>query len=56
MDFDGNRFASPIWCYIVFPLIGAIVAAIAFRVHIKLDNQALKEEQVAGVAEEVVAS
>ena len=56
MDYDGNRFASAIWCYIVFPLIGAAIAAIMFRIHIKLDNQALKQEEVHAAAEEVIVS
>jgi len=52
MDYDGNRFASCIWCYIIFPLIGAIVAAVSFRVHIKLENMALKQDaSEAAVAE-----
>lgn len=42
VDLNGGRYASPIWCYIVFPLIGAIIAALFFRVHISLDNRALK--------------
>lgn len=44
MDYDGTRFASAIWCYIIFPLIGAMVSALVFRVHIKMDNMALKQD------------
>lgn len=42
MDANGNGFASLIWVYIVMPFIGAILAAIFFRIHIYLDNKALK--------------
>lgn len=42
---NGGRYASPIWCYIVFPLVGAIIAAIMFRMHIKMDNRALKQAE-----------
>lgn len=44
-DLNGGRYASPIWCYIVFPLVGAVFAAIFFRMHIKLDNRALKQAE-----------
>lgn len=43
MDANGNGFASLIWVYIVMPFIGAILAAIFFRIHIYLDNKALKQ-------------
>ena len=41
-NLDGNRYASAIWCYIAFPIIGAILAAILFRIKVALDNRALK--------------
>lgn len=56
MDANGNGFASLIWVYIVFPLIGAITAAIWFRIHIWMDNKALEgggappAQPVAGVS------
>jgi len=43
VDLNGGRYASAIWCYIVFPLIGAIIAALFFRMHISIDNRALKQ-------------
>jgi hypothetical protein len=43
MDANGNGFASLIWVYIIFPLIGAAIAALSFRVHIYLDNKALEQ-------------
>jgi len=39
---NGNGFASLIWVYIVFPFVGAIIAAVWFRIHIYLDNKALQ--------------
>jgi glycerol uptake facilitator-like aquaporin len=42
--FNGNRFASAIWCYIVFPLIGGIVAALFFKMHIAMDHRASVQE------------
>lgn len=47
-DLDGNRYASAIWCYIVFPLIGAIFAALLFRLHVSMDNRALKQREAIG--------
>ena len=41
MNLNGNGFASLLWVYIVFPLVGAFIAAIVFRIHIALDNKAL---------------
>lgn len=41
-NLNGNRYASAIWIYAVFPLIGAMFAALFFRVHIYLDNKALR--------------
>jgi glycerol uptake facilitator-like aquaporin len=43
MDANGNGFASLIWVYIIFPLIGAAIAALFFRVHIYLDNKSLEQ-------------
>lgn len=42
MDANGNGYASIIWVYILFPLLGGIVAAIWFRVHIYFDNKAME--------------
>lgn len=42
MDNNGNGFASLIWVYTVFPMLGAIIGAIFFRLHIKMDNKALQ--------------
>lgn len=42
MDANGNGFASLIWVYMVFPLFGAILAALVFRIHIWMDNKALQ--------------
>jgi hypothetical protein len=53
MDANGNGFASLIWVYIIFPLIGGIIAAVWFRLHIYLDNKALEPaggRAAAGVA------
>jgi len=44
---DGGRYASVIWVYIIFPLCGAILAAILFRLHVYLDNRALKQDVIA---------
>ena len=52
MDANGNGYASLIWVYMVFPMIGAAVAALWFRVHIYLDNKAL--EQPADARPEVI--
>lgn len=41
--YNGGRYASLIWVYIVFPLLGGIVAALFFRFHIHQDNKALEE-------------
>ena len=54
MDANGNGFASLIWCYIVFPLIGAVIAAIWFRVHIYLDNKALEQPAAEEIRQVVV--
>jgi glycerol uptake facilitator-like aquaporin len=43
MDANGNGFASLIWVYIIFPLIGGAIAALFFRVHIYLDNKSLEQ-------------
>jgi glycerol uptake facilitator-like aquaporin len=51
MDANGNGYASLIWVYMIFPFIGAAVAALWFRIHIYLDNKAL--EQPAGAARPV---
>lgn len=40
---NGNGFASLIWVYMVFPFVGAIFAAFFFRMHIYLDNKAIRE-------------
>ena len=45
MDNNGNGFASLIWVYMVFPLIGATLAALFFRLHISMDNKALQQVQ-----------
>ena len=47
-DLNGTRYASLIWVYIIFPLLGAIAAAFAFRLHVSLDNKALRQASVAG--------
>jgi hypothetical protein len=52
MDANGNGFASLIWVYIIFPLIGGAIAALFFRIHILLDNKSL--EQPAPVVQQVV--
>jgi len=54
---NGGRYASPIWCYIVFPLVGAILGALFFRLHVKMDDRALKkqEEPANAAAPEVAA-
>ena len=52
MDANGNGYASLIWVYMVFPMIGVAVAALWFRVHNYLDNKAL--EQPAGDRPEVI--
>ena len=49
-DLNGGRYASTIWCYIVFPLVGAILASLMFRLHIKMDNRALKQAEEPPVA------
>jgi glycerol uptake facilitator-like aquaporin len=53
-DANGNSFASLIWVYIIFPLIGGVIAAIWFRVHIYLDNKALEQPDSAGPRPDVV--
>jgi len=45
-DLNGNRYASASWCYIAFPMIGAIFAALFFKLHVSLDNRALKQKEV----------
>eukprot|EP00347_Sterkiella_histriomuscorum_P012485 403368395 len=55
-DLDGNRFASACWCYIAFPLIGAIFAAILFRIRVALDNRALKQRDIGVEGREEVAA
>jgi glycerol uptake facilitator-like aquaporin len=42
-DQNGNGFASLIWVYMAMPLIGAIFAAIFFKINIFFDNRALKQ-------------
>ena len=49
MDNNGNGFASLIWVYMVFPLVGAIIAGIWFRIRIWLDNKELQKEAQAQV-------
>ena len=44
---NGGRYASVIWVYIIFPLVGAILAAILFKLHVYLDNRALKQDVIA---------
>jgi glycerol uptake facilitator-like aquaporin len=41
MDNNGDGYASLLWVYMIFPMLGAILAAIVFRIHIALDNKAL---------------
>lgn len=41
-DLNGNGFASLIWVYIAMPFIGAIIAAIFFKISVYFDNKALQ--------------
>jgi glycerol uptake facilitator-like aquaporin len=50
-DMNGNRYASAIWVYAVFPLVGAMFAALLFRLHIYFDNKALRQNVIGGGAE-----
>ena len=44
MDNNGNGFASLIWVYAVFPLIGAIIGGLWFKVRVHVDNKALEQQ------------
>lgn len=49
IDANGNGYATLLWVYIVFPLVGGIMAALWFRCHIYLDNKALQPANAPGV-------
>lgn len=53
MDNNGDGFASLIWVYLPMPLFGGIIAAIIFRLIIKMDNKALQQRQ-ASIPQNVV--
>ena len=49
-DQNGNGFASLIWVYMTMPLIGAIFAAILFKLNVFMDNKALQQVAARPVA------
>jgi len=36
---NGNYYGRASWCYIAFPFVGAIIAALMFRFEVYLDNK-----------------
>lgn len=56
MDLNGNGFASLLWVYMVMPFVGAILAALFFRMHISMDAKALNAPAANAPAANVVAA